>query len=129
MPQTPFIKEKGFHQSSFSQHWQNFRKKIGISGTNANVENFQLILDSKDNIYSMKVDIIDYSEDKYKIYHYDHCFSCENYDKKSFTSKKNVDEWFPYSRTISANDFFAKLDILKKEHFLTPGNHKYIMIC
>ncbi|MFD6211515.1 hypothetical protein [Peribacillus sp. NPDC060253] len=79
------------------ESWDSFRGKLSISKRNAKIENYQLILNKRNNIYSVKFDLIDKDPGEFTIYHYRNCFSCASKEgNKIHISKSTVTQWQQY---------------------------------
>jgi hypothetical protein len=125
----PLFKQRHFNTVNSKESWSLFGKELKISAKYAKIENFQLILDKNNSIYSVKFDLVDKDNDKFKVYHYSNCFSCElKKENQVHISKSTVSEWLQYDKLVDANSFFSALDILNQKDFFTNSKFKYKLI-
>ena len=105
--EVPLFKQTDFNTVNSKESWKLFRNELNISKENSKIENFQLILDEKNNIYSIKFDLVDKDNDEFTIYHYSNCFSCESKEENKINiSKSKVNEWLQYDNLVYADSFF-----------------------
>ena len=127
--EVPLFKQTDFNTVNSKESWKLFRNELNISKENAKIENFQLILDKKNNIYSIKFDLVDKDNDEFTIYHYSNCFSCESKEgNKINISKSKVNEWIQYDNLVYADSFFSALDTLNQKDFFNNKEFKYKLI-
>ena len=121
--QVPLYNHADFNTINSSQSWGEFREKLKISKQYSKIEYFKLIIDKNQEIHSLNLDVVDKVDGKYKIYHYQNCFSCERKEENQvYMNKSTLDTWSQYEDLVTAQEFFSKLDELKKEKFF--GNHE-----
>jgi hypothetical protein len=127
--QVSFYKKIEFNDVSNKKNWKLFQKELKVSKENTKIENFQLILDKKNHIYSVNFDLVDKVNDKFNVYHYIYCFSCElKEEKKVSISKSTAKEWLQYNQLVAAERFFSALDELNKKDFFDESNFEYRLI-
>lgn len=125
----PLFKQTDFNTVNSKESWRHFGKELKISEKYAKIEDFQLILDKNNSIYSVKFDLVDKDKDTFKVYHYSNCFSCElKEEKQVHISKSTVREWLQYDKLMDANSFFSALDILNEKDFFNNSKFEYKLI-
>ena len=125
----PLYKQSDFHTVNSKESWRLFRKELKVSKENAKIEDFQLILDKNNRIYSVRFDLVDKDDDTFKMFHYSNCFSCElKEENQVHISKNTVSEWIQYDKLVDANHFFAALDILNQKDFFNNSTFDYKLI-
>ena len=123
------FKQTDFNTVNSKESWKLFRNELNISKENTKIESFQLILDKKNNIYSIKFDLVDKDNDEFIIYHYRYCFSCESKEENEINiSKSKVNEWLQYDNLVYADNFFSALDTLNQEDFFDNKEFEYKLI-
>ncbi|MGE7763314.1 hypothetical protein [Peribacillus sp. NPDC097895] len=127
--EVPLYKQTDFKTVNSQESWESFRGKLNISKRKVKIENFQLILDKKNNIYSVKFDLVDKDPGEYTIYHYRNCFSCASKeDNKIEISKSTVTQWQQYEKLMYADRFFSALDTLNQKDFFDNQEFAYALI-
>ncbi|WP_141432465.1 hypothetical protein [Bacillus sp. 03113] len=127
--EVPLYKQTDFNTVNSKESWKLFRKELNISKENTKIENFQLILDKDNKIYSVKFDLVDKDNDKFTIYHYTNCFSCElKEENKINISKSIVSEWLQYDKLVNADSLFSVLDTLNQKDFFDKSKFEYKLI-
>lgn len=127
--ETPLYKQREFNTISNKNSWRLFREELKVSRRNTKIEDFQLILDKNNKIYSVKFDLVDKDKDKFIVYHYSSCFSCEiNEENKVSISKSTAREWLQYDKLVEADIFFSALDDLNKKDFFEHSKFEYKLI-
>jgi hypothetical protein len=127
--EVPLFKQTDFNKVNSKESWKLFRNELNISKENTKIENFQLILDKKNNIYSIKFDLVVKDNDEFTIYHYRNCFSCESKEENKINISKNkVNEWLQYDNLVYADNFFSALDTLNQKDFFDSKEFKYKLI-
>ena len=127
--EVPLFKQTDFNAVNIEESWKLFRNELNISKENTKIENFQLILDKKNNIYSIKFDLVDKDNDELTIYHYSNCFSCESKEENKINiSKSKVNKWLQYDKLVYADSFFSALDTLNEKVFFDNKEFKYKLI-
>jgi hypothetical protein len=122
-------KQTDFHSVNSKESWSLFRKELKVSTENAKIEDFQLILDKNNRIYSVRFDLVDKDDDTFKVFHYSNCFACElKEENQVHISKNTVSEWLQYDKLVDATRFFAALDILNQKDFFNNGKSEYKLI-
>lgn len=115
-----------FKDINNTESWESFKKEINI--TNAQIEDFQMILDDKNHIYSVKLNLVKKNNDTYTLHRYDKCNSCELPEENEvFIRKNKVSEW-ENQKLLDADIFFSVLDILKDQGFFDNKRFKYKLI-
>lgn len=124
-----FFKQTDFNTVNSKESWKLFRNELNISKENTKIENFQLILDKKNNIYSIKFDLVVKDNDEFTIYHYRNCFSCESKEENKINISKNkVNSWLQYDNLVYADNFFSALDTLNQKDFFDNKEFEYKLI-
>lgn len=127
--QVPFYNQVNFNSVNNNNSWEKFREEIGISESNSKIENFKLIVDKNNNIYSVKFDIVDKVNGEFEIYRYENCFSCELEEENQVRiNRLTTDKYNRYEEIIKANEFFPKLDFIKQEMFFEDRGNEFILI-
>ncbi|MDR6123448.1 hypothetical protein QFZ87_003045 [Bacillus sp. SLBN-46] len=122
-------KQTDFHTVNSKESWRLFREELKVSKENAKIEDFQLILDKNNRIYSVRFDLVDKDDDTFKVFHYSNCFSCELKEENQIhISKNTVSEWLQYDKLVDATRFFAALDILNQKDFFNNSKSEYKLI-
>jgi hypothetical protein len=122
-------KQTDFHIVNSKESWRLFREELKVSKENAKIEDFQLILDKNNRIYSVRFDLVDKDDDTFKVFHYSNCFSCELKEENQIhISKNTVSEWLQYDKLVDATRFFAALDILNQKDFFNNSKSEYKLI-
>ena len=123
------FKDPDFNTVNNKESWKIFRNELNISKKNSKIENFQLILDNNNNIYSVNFDLVDKNNGEYTIYQYSNCFSCKSKEENKVNiSKSTVTEWLQYEKLMYADSFFSVLDILNQKGFFNNKELKYKLI-
>ena len=127
--EVPLFKQTDFNTVNIEESWKLFRDELNISKENSKIEDFQLILDEKNNIYSITFDLVDKDNDEFTIYHYHNCFACESKEENKINiSKSKVNEWLQYDNLEYADRFFSSLDTLNQKHFFDSNEFEYKLI-
>jgi hypothetical protein len=127
--EVPLFKQTDFNTVNSKESWKLFRNELNISKENTKIENFQLILDKKNNIYSIKFDLVVKDNDEFIIYHYRNCFSCESKEENKINISKNkVNGWLQYDNLVYADNFFSALDTLNQKDFFDNKIFEYKLI-
>jgi hypothetical protein len=125
----PLYKQTDFHTVNSKESWRLFREELKVSKENSKIEDFQLILDKNNRIYSVRFDLVDKEDDTFKVFHYSNCFSCEIKEENQIhISKNTVSEWLQYDKMVDANQFFAALDLLNQKDFFNNSKSEYKLI-
>ncbi|WP_428910726.1 hypothetical protein [Niallia sp. Krafla_26] len=127
--EVPLFQQTDFNTVNIKDSWTLFRNELNISKENSKIENFQLILDEKNNIYSIKFDLVDKDNEEFTIYHYSNCYACElKEENKINISKNKVNEWLQYDKLVYADSFFTALDALNQKDFFEHKGFEYSLI-
>ncbi|WML55985.1 hypothetical protein [Neobacillus sp. PS2-9] len=125
----PLYKQTDFHKVNSKESWRLFKEELKVSNENAKIEDFQLILDKNNRIYSVRFDLVDKDDDTFKVFHYSNCFSCELKEENQIhISKNTVSEWLQYDKMVDANRFFTALDLLNQKDFFNNRKSEYKLI-
>ncbi|WP_162144778.1 hypothetical protein [Peribacillus kribbensis] len=124
------FKENDFNSVNSTESWRHFRKELNLSQENVRIQNFQLILDKNNKIYSVKFDLADKKDTgKITVYHYSNCFSCDTKEENRVNiSKNSVREWKQYDKMMRAESFFKSLHVLKQQGFFNTNKFNYELI-
>ncbi|CEG27207.1 hypothetical protein [Bacillus sp. B-jedd] len=122
--EVPLFKQTDFNTVNSKESWKLFRNELNISKLNTKVEDFQLILDERNNIYSIKFDLVDKDNDEFTIYHYKE----SKEENRINISKSNVKEWLQYDNLVDADSFFSALDTLNQNDFFDNEKFAYKLI-
>ncbi|RHW43367.1 hypothetical protein D1B31_01500 [Neobacillus notoginsengisoli] len=118
------FKQTDFNTVNNKESWELFRSELSISKENSKIENFHLILDKKNTIYSIQFDLVDKDDDQYTIYHYSESKEENNIN----ISKSKANEWLQYDNLVYADYFFSALDTLKQKGFFDSKKFEYKLI-
>ncbi|WP_442598509.1 hypothetical protein [Neobacillus sp. D3-1R] len=117
VPQVRFFSEDNIYQLNIEEDWEKFKEELEInSGTSddARIEDFNVYLTKDGDIEEVRFNLAMQKENKYTIYQYNSCRSCQD-EKKVIITKKTVNDWFQYPGLMNANEFFKRLQILNQQ--------------
>jgi hypothetical protein len=125
----PLYEKADFTNVNNKESWRLFSKELKVSERKAKIQDFQLILDKQNRIYSIRFDLVDKNKDTFTVYHYSHCFSCEIKEENQVQiSKSTVSEWLQYNKLVNANLFFLALDQLNQKDFFQDSKFEYRLL-
>lgn len=122
--EVPFFKQNDFNTVNSKESWELFRKELHLSKLTTKVENFELILDKKNHVYSVQFDLVDKEKDGFVIYRYNQLKE----ENKVSISKSNVNKWTQYNNLVYADRFFSDLHTLNQNDFFDGKAFPYKLI-
>ncbi|MGJ7912497.1 hypothetical protein [Neobacillus sp. LXY-1] len=125
----PIFKQSDFNSVNSVKSWKKFSEELKISEKGTKIEDFQLILDKNNHIYSVKFELVEKVNDKFTVLQYSHCYSCETEgENRVYISKSTSDEWLQYNKLIEANRFFSALEQLNQQGFFEGSKFNYHLL-
>ncbi len=127
--QVSFYNQMDFSTVNNSDSWEAFSRDLGLIEHSSKIENYKLIMDTNNNIHSLRFDVIDKVNGEFEIYHYKNCYSCELEEENQVQIHMNTaDKWIQFDELINADDFFKKMDVLNQENFFESRKFEYHLI-